>query len=183
MKNWDILCRTCFHIAKTNHAQAETFLLPFLLQSSKFDDEIWREIKVFDFCIRWQGKEYFSCPFRAICATFWWEWKRICLKKIAWVNSEPLYTLFFAFFPFTSFKLTQQDGSDLLNGQSVSIWWLYVNEHTKPSSVLPNYIPIRDFWKKMGALSSFFNKYSTRITHNSAFVFFKKGSKTSRRCF
>lgn len=104
--------------------------------------------------------------------------KENCLSQ----QRTSLYT-FFAFLPLTSFKLTQQDGSDLLNGQSVSIWWLYVNEHTKPSSVLPNYIPIRDFWKKMGALSSFFNKYSTRITHNSAFVFFKKGSKTSRRCF
>ena len=31
--------------------------------------------------------------------------------------------------------------------------------------------------KKLGALPSLYNLYSTRITHNSAFVFFKKGFK------
>lgn len=51
------------------------------------------------------------------------------------LSSEALYIFSY------SFKLTQQDASDLLNGQSVSIRLLYVNEYTKPSSI-PLTIPI-----------------------------------------
>lgn len=135
VKNWDT--RTCLQIDNTNHAQVKTFsFLPFFSsQSSKFDDKIWREIKSFS-----TFASYFLFLSNLCC--FWMKMETDMLKNIAQVNitfigcryitlsssSSFFFFSLFSFLPLTSFKLTQQDGFDLLNGWKCVSVYVYVNE-------------------------------------------------------